>query len=91
MAIVGLARSMLHDSGLSFFLWAEPCSTTLYLQNQSPHRALRKKTHEEAFTRGRPDVEHLRIFGCLTFSRVSSKKRKKVDPTTDKGILVGYS
>jgi hypothetical protein len=57
----------------------------------SPHRALGRKTPEEAFTGSRPDVEHLRIFGCLTFSPVPSERRTKLDPTAEKGILVGYS
>jgi hypothetical protein len=52
---------------------------------------LGKKTTEEAFTGSRPDVEHLRIFGCLMFSHVPFEKRTKLDPTTEKGILVGYS
>jgi hypothetical protein len=52
---------------------------------------LGRKTPEEAFTGSRPNVEHLRIFGCLTFSHVPSEKRTKLDPTTEKGILVGYS
>jgi hypothetical protein len=63
----------------------------LYLQNWSPHRAVGRKTFEEAFTGSRPDVEHLRIFGCLTFSHVSSEKRTKLDLTAEKGIIVGYS
>jgi len=82
---------MLHDQGLPFFLWDEACSTTVYLQNRSPHRALGSKTVEEAFTRRRPDVGHLRIFRCLTFSHVPSEKRTKLDPTVEKGILVAYS
>jgi hypothetical protein len=90
-AIVGAARSMLHDQAFPFYLWAEACSTAVYLQNKSPHRALGRKTPEEAFTGSRPDVEHLRIFGCLTFSHMSSEKRTKLDPTTEKGILVGFS
>jgi hypothetical protein len=48
-------------------------------------------TLEEAFTDRRPDVEHIRIFGCLNFSHVPSEKREKLDPTTQQGILVGYS
>jgi hypothetical protein len=52
---------------------------------------LGKKTPEEAFTGRRPDVEHIRIFGCLTYSHVPSEKRTKLDPTTQQGILVGYS
>jgi transposase InsO family protein len=49
MAIVGVAKAMLHDQGLPLFLWAEACYTAVYLQNRSPHRALRDKTLEEAF------------------------------------------
>jgi hypothetical protein len=37
------------------------------------------------------DVEHIRIFGCLTYSHVPSEKRTKLDPTAQQGILVGYS
>jgi hypothetical protein len=57
----------------------------------SPHRALGRKTLEEAFSGSRPDVEHLRIFGCSTFSHVPSEKRTKLDPTEERGMLVGYS
>jgi hypothetical protein len=48
-------------------------------------------TPEEAFIGRRPDVEHIRIFGCLTFSHIPSERRTKLDPTTQQGILVGYS
>jgi hypothetical protein len=82
---------MLHDQALPFFLWEEACSTAVYLQNRSPHRALGRKILEEAFTGSRPDVEHLRIFGCLNFCHVGSEKRTKLDPTAEKGILFGYS
>jgi hypothetical protein len=82
---------MLHDQALPFYLWAEACSTIVYLQNWSLHRALGRKTPEEAFTGSRLDVEHLCIFGCLMFSHVPSEKWTKLDPTAKKGILVGYS
>jgi hypothetical protein len=48
-------------------------------------------TPEEAFTSMRPDVEHIRIFGCLTYSHVPLERRIKLDPKTQQGILVGYS
>jgi hypothetical protein len=82
---------MLHDQSLPLYLWAEACGTTVYLQNRSPHRILGKMTPEEAFTGRRPDVEHIRIFGCSTFSHVPSERRTKLDPTAQQGILVGYS
>jgi transposase InsO family protein len=70
MAITGAARSMLHDQSLPLYLWAEVSATAVYIQNRSPHRILGKMTPEEAFIGRRPDVEHIRIFGCLTYSHV---------------------
>jgi hypothetical protein len=90
-AITGATRSMLHDQSLPLYLWAEASATAVYLQNRSPHRILGKMTPEEAFTGRRPDVEHIRIFGCLTYSHVPSERRTKLDPTAQQGILVGYS
>ena len=49
------------------------------------------RTPEEAFTGRRLDIGHLRMFGCLTYSHVPSEKRTKLEPTTEKGILVGYN
>jgi hypothetical protein len=82
---------MLHDQGLPLFLWAEACYTAVYLQNRIPQRALGDKTPEEAFSGKKPDVRHFRIFGCLTYSHVSSEKKTKIEPTIEKGIFVGYS
>jgi hypothetical protein len=49
MAIVGVARAMLHDQGLPLFLWAEACYTAVYLQNMSPHRAVGSMTLRRLF------------------------------------------
>ena len=63
----------------------------MYVQNRGPHRALGKMTPKEAFTRVKPEIGHLRTFGCLVYSQVHKIKKTKLEPTTDKGILVGYS
>jgi transposase InsO family protein len=81
-AIVGAVRAMLHDQGLPLFLWAEACYTVVYLQNKSPHKAVGSMTPEEAFSGKKPEVGHLRIFGCITYSYVPSEKRTKMEPTT---------
>jgi hypothetical protein len=89
-AITGAARSMLHDQTFPLYLWAEASATAFYLQNRSPHKILGKKTPKEAFTGRRLDVEHIKIFGCLTYSHVPLEKTTKLDPTAQQGILVGY-
>ena len=82
---------MIHDQGLPLFLWVEACNTVVYLQNKSPHKSLGDLTPEEAFSEKRPQLTHLRIFGCVTYSQVPKEKRTKLDPTAEKGIFVGYS
>jgi len=90
-SIVGAARAMLNDQSLPLYLWAEACSTAVYLQNRSPHHILGMKKPMEAFSGKRPDVNHFRIFGPLVYFHVTKDARKKLDPTTKLGILVGYT
>jgi len=52
---------------------------------------LNRATPEEAFTGKKPDVSHFRIFGSLVYCHVPSESRKKLEPTTVKGIFVGYN
>jgi hypothetical protein len=63
----------------------------IYVQNRSPHRILKNMTPEEAFSRKKPSVENLRIFGCPVYIHVPKDKRKKLEPSGKKGIFVGYS
>ena len=50
-----------------------------------------KKTPEEVFTGTRPDVSHIRIFDSVFYYHVHANNRKKLDPSGEKGLLVGYS
>ena len=49
-----------------------------------------KRTPEETFLGIRPDVSHIRLWGSACYCHVPSEKRTKLDPTTVKGLLVGY-
>jgi hypothetical protein len=48
-------------------------------------------TPEEAFSGNKASVENLRIFGCPIYIHVPKDKRKKLEPSRNKGIFVGYS
>ena len=52
---------------------------------------LGEKTPEEVFTKKKPAVDHMRIFGTLVYVHVPKEKRAKLEPSTKKGIFVGYS
>jgi hypothetical protein len=42
------------------------------------------------FTRTKPDVSHLKIFGCPIFIHIPKEKRNELDPLGKKGIFVRY-
>jgi hypothetical protein len=89
--ICEVAKAMMCDHDLPTSVWAEATSTAIYIQNRSPRAILGEKTPEEAFTGEKPEVEHLRIFGCPIYIHVPKEKRTKMEPSRKKGIFVGYS
>jgi hypothetical protein len=58
--------------------------------NRLSHNALGFKTSEEMFTGKKPEVGHLKIFGCRVFIHIPKEKRNKMEPSRKKGIFVGY-
>ena len=50
-----------------------------------------EKTPEEVFTKKKPAVDHMRIFGTLVYVHVPKEKRAKLEPSGKKGLFVGYS
>ena len=62
--IMEAVKAMIHDQDLPMHLWAKVATTAVYVQNRSPHRVLGNKTPEEMFSGEKPEVSHLRTFGC---------------------------
>jgi hypothetical protein len=88
--IMEAVKIMIHDQDLPMCLWAEATMTAVYVQNRLSHNALGFKTSKEMFTGKKPEVSHLKIFGCLVFIHIPKEKRKKLEPSGKKGIFVGY-
>eukprot|EP00253_Pinus_taeda_P019110 PITA_19110 len=89
--IVGATRVILHDQSLPLHFWVEACNTSVYLQNCCPHKVLGMSTPEEDYSGKRLDISHLRIFGSPIYMHVTKDARKKLEPTTEVGIFVGYT
>ena len=83
--------STYNDKNLPMTFWADAASTPVYVQNKSPHQVFGNKTLEEAFTGVKPDISHLRIFGCSVYIHVPKEKRSKLGPSGKKENFVGYS
>ena len=87
---VEVVCSMLCDAKLPKKFWAEALSTAVYLRNRSPTTAVQGKTPFEAWTEEKPDVGHLKTFGCLCYAHVAKDERQKFDSKARKCIMLGY-
>ena len=81
---------MLADARLPHRFWAEALSTAVYLRNRSPTTAVEGKTPFEAWTEQKPNVGHLRVFGCAAYAHVAKDERQKLDAKSRKCVLLGY-
>lgn len=88
--LVDQIRAMLIDSGLPHKFWAEALSTACYLKNRSPARALKGVTPYQALMGRKPNVDHLKVFGCLCYAHVPKDERKKLDSKSVTCIFLGY-
>jgi len=88
--LVERARSMLNSKNLQINLWAEAIATAVYLSNLSPTKAVMDRTPYEAWFGTKPNVSHLKIFGCITYTKIPVQNLQKLDNRAQKGIFVGY-
>ena len=48
-------------------------------------------TLEEAYSGKKLDISHLRIFGANIYMHVMKDAKKKLEPTVEVGIFLGYT
>ena len=88
--LVEAVRSMLSTSKLPHKFWGEALATAVYLRNRSPTKAVEGMTPLEALTGEKPNVEHLKTFGCAAYAHVPKDERQKLDSKSRKCIFLGY-
>ena len=71
--------------------WSEAVHTVVYIMNRTPTAVVHGMTPEERFTGKKPDVSHLKVFGCVAYVHVPYELWKKLDPKAEKCIFIGYS
>ena len=85
------ARAMLCHASLPNRYWAEAVGTATYLRNRVVTSAIKEgKTPYEKWYERKPDVSHLRVFGCVAYAHVPDCSRQKLDKKADKLRFIGY-
>jgi transposase InsO family protein len=88
--VVGMARSMLKDNGMPNFLWGEAVTTAVYLLNRSFTRSVDGKTPYKAWHGRMPNVEHLRVFGCVVHVKSTRPFLRKLNDRSTPVVFIGY-
>jgi len=82
--------SLLNESGLPEKFWVECLASLVHVTNLCPTSALVGKTPHEIWYGKKPDVSHLRVWGCLAYVHVQRDKRDKLGSHMEKCIFIGY-
>ncbi|KAH0813975.1 hypothetical protein GEV33_008816 [Tenebrio molitor] len=85
------ARCMLLGSKLEKCLWTEAILTAAYLVNRSPTSSLKDQVPAELWYGEKPNLNKLKIFGCVAYLRLPNEILKsKLDSRTKTCYMVGY-
>lgn len=87
--VVEMARSYLKEMKLPSELWGEAVRHSVYILNRLPTRALSSQTPYEAWTGLKPNIGHIRVFGCVAYMKVPSVHTKKLDDRSMKVVNLG--
>ena len=86
------ARAMIAHAKLPNDYWAEAIATAAYVKNRAPTTAFETDTTPyERWYGKKPDVTHLKVFGCIAYAHVPDVQRRKLDKKANKLRFVGYS
>ena len=89
--IAEVARALMNEKEMPEYYWAEAVHAAVYIMNMTPTAAIHGMTPEEKFTGKKPDLSHLKVFGCLAYVHIPDELRSKLDPKAEKCVFIGYS
>ncbi|KAK1434246.1 hypothetical protein QVD17_11166 [Tagetes erecta] len=88
-SILGTTRSILKAKLLPQNLWGEAVNHSVYLLNRSPTKAVQEATPYERFKGRKPNLTHLKVFGCVGYVKNLQIGQKKLDDRSTAMIHLG--
>ena len=82
--------AMLKESGLAMAFWGEALAALIHVWNRCPIAALDNAMPYELWNGCKPDVSHLRVWGCTAYVHVQKEKCPALRPHYEKCVFVRY-
>ena len=86
---MGMTRSILKARDVPNYMWAEGVRHATFLINRVSTRALVNQTPYEAFKGKKPNLEGLRVFGCVAYATGTRPYLQKLDDRSTRLIYIG--
>lgn len=87
--VVAMARSLLKERNIPAYFWGEAVRHAVYVLNRLPTRALSMQTPYESWTGNKPNLEYLRVFGCLSHMKLPAIHTTKLSNRSKTVIYLG--
>ncbi|GJZ52808.1 zinc finger, CCHC-type containing protein [Tanacetum coccineum] len=84
-----MIRCMMKATNLPQNFWAEAVRHAIYILNSVPIKALEDITPYEAIKQRKPNLENLRVFGCIAYAKVPSQHLTKLDDRSTRMVYLG--
>jgi hypothetical protein len=65
--IAEVALALMADKSMPHHYWAEAITTVVYIMNRTPTVTVHGMTLKEKYSGRKPDLSHLKMFGCITY------------------------
>ncbi|KAL5521963.1 hypothetical protein ACEPAF_1819 [Sanghuangporus sanghuang] len=82
--------TMLNEAHLPSSFWWDAVAAFVHVHNRSPTSAVSASTPYELWFQSKPDVSHLRVFGCTSYVLVKKDQHKQLQSHTQKCVFLGY-
>jgi len=82
--------AMLYEAQLPSSLWGEALATQIHVWNRLLTSSLKSMTPYKAWFRQKPNVSHLRVWGCLTYVLIQKDKQRSLEPHKEICVFMGY-
>ncbi|GJZ98344.1 retrovirus-related pol polyprotein from transposon TNT 1-94, partial [Tanacetum coccineum] len=88
--LVEMVNCMLNQSELPTNLWGEALLAACHIHNRITSRVIPMSPYE-LWNGRKPNLDYLRVWGCLAYYRTPEPKRSKLGARGIKSVFVGYA
>ena len=84
-----MARTVINETNVANYLWAEAVNKTYYIQNRISIRPIMDKTPYEPWKNRKHNMSNFHPFGCTCFILNTKEHLNKFDSKAQKCIMLG--